>query len=202
VVRIDLHGGPHGSFEAPEPLLDLELLPAARPEDGVEIVAAGLERLHRMSLDGGPLAAALPHAVVDLAAVGSGAALRLAALAADGRLSWLDRAGRAVDEPMAVPAGQRLVAPGAASAGVGLAPAAWAASAALTRARDGRPWVWLAGPGQVVAFDLATGLPLARLEWPDVGPLAAGDLDGDGADEIAVASAARVTLLRVGDRVP
>jgi len=199
VVRLDARGGPHSSFEAPEPLLDLELVTAASPDGGFEIVAAGLTRLHRLALDGAALGDASPRAALDLAAVGSGEGLRLVALAADGGLTWLDRGLRPAAPEGTAPPGQRLVSAGAASSGVGLAPAAWAAATAVVRSAAGGASVWIAGAGRIAAFDLATGEPVARLDWPGASVLAAGDLDGDGADEIAVASAARVTLLGRGE---
>ena len=49
--------------------------------------------------------------------------------------------------------------------------------------------------GQLVLRDAGSGQELWRASREEPGPLAAGDVDGDGLDELVLASGARIAVL-------
>jgi hypothetical protein len=49
--------------------------------------------------------------------------------------------------------------------------------------------------GRLLLVDLPSGKQLFHARWPGISDLAAGDLDGDGRDELVVAAGSRLTVL-------
>jgi thiol-disulfide isomerase/thioredoxin len=110
---------------------------------------------------------------------------------------WLDRERTVSGRTEPIPTADRLVrADGVAGAGV--VPAGMLGAAA-GRAGTTR-WVAVAAPGQLVVLDARDGRELFRAAWPDLSAIAAGDVDGDGQDELAVGSGSQVSLLRVSTK--
>jgi hypothetical protein len=62
--------------------------------------------------------------------------------------------------------------------------------------------VALAVGGQLIMLDVNSGLERFRADWPQIAALAAGDLDGDGRDELFVGSGNRVTALQANPGMP
>jgi len=117
-------------------------------------------------------------------------------LEAGRRLLWLDPSFETIAEH-AVPAdGWRLIA-GSELNGAGVAPAA-VLDVAIGRFLPGRgTLVALAlASGQLIVLDPDGGTPVFRAHWDGVTHLAAGDLDGDGLDELIVAAGRQVAVLQ------
>jgi hypothetical protein len=79
-------------------------------------------------------------------------------------------------------------------------------SSAIRTATTGRffpepddPQVAVAGEQYLVILDSRSGAELFRARWEGIAALAAGDLDGDGRDELAVAYDSRLVILRAAD---
>jgi hypothetical protein len=186
-------GGEVGeSWEAPAPTLDLlvERPPARTPATALLATTGGL---HRVALDGSVLATREDLGV--LLAIGA-RAHGLVALSAGGRLTWLDE-DLEVLRTGTVPSGTRvLVAPPHLGGGLGLGPESVISIAAGRLGADGGVRLALAVADRLSIVDPATGRESFRADWPGIRGLAAGDLDGDGREELVVGSDRRVTVLR------
>lgn len=173
------------AFEAPAPLLDMLFVPgAAHP-----VWLATLE-----GVLGGPGFDALE------AVPGAGPALDLA-LTANG-VEALTRAGRCRVAAPTAPLEACVAAPEAAGLITTRVPdVRGIRSRGVTAAAGGRLFegagetVVLTRSGRLVVLD-ATGVVRWSARWPEASGFAVGDLDGDGRDELAVASGSRVSLLR------
>jgi len=189
------------AWEAPSPLFDLALVPASDAEEA-KLALAGLDGLWLAGRSGTELRRIEPFAqVAGVGWVGDAATGRLWVLGTDGVLSRLDR-GMNVTDRRAIPdVGWTLVTAHRLDAGAGVAPPG--VRAAVT----GR-FLGAAGGGQValaldseqlVVLDLDDGSERFRARWPQITNLAAGDVDGDGRDELVVASGVFLTLVRGAD---
>ena len=83
--------------------------------------------------------------------------------------------------------------------GVGVAPPTVVSASVGRFLNEDAVQVALAVAGQLVVLDVASGAERYRARWPDLGNLAASDLDGDGREELIVSSGRRLTLLGVGE---
>jgi thiol-disulfide isomerase/thioredoxin len=114
---------------------------------------------------------------------------------ASGSLVWLDGDLREVRRQRVAPAlGGLASAPGV--SGVGVLPETVIAVAAGRFLAGGVQLALATRTEQLVVLDPATGRELFRARWPGIRGLAAGDLEGDGLDEIAISSGYRLTVLR------
>jgi len=134
--------------------------------------------------------------IVSVTATLGGAQRRITALARDGRLSWFEPLGTMLGRQWAPSESRTLIAEEG-GVGVGTLPPA-AIAAAVGRFLDGeRAQVAIATTsGQLVLVDLVTGKVRFRAKWPGISALAAGDLDGDGRDELLVAAGKTLAVLR------
>lgn len=179
-------------WEAPSPVLDLELWPALGERPG-EILLATVAGLVRAGPAGPPFRSVEGFGEVrDLAIRGDG----WLALEAGGRAHWLDSELRESRSATTVADGQHLVVEPRDGGAVVVAPAsvtAWA----FGRFLEGPAQIAVATVGgQLLLLDASDGRVRYRARWDAVRDLVAGDVDGDGRDDLVVASGSRVTLLR------
>ena len=176
------------------PVFDLVWLPQRYRAEGRALLAGTLQGL--LVLDDHASVTARPEGfgAVAALAVARGSEEQLVVLETAGRLSWVDpaftvaRSAEAPDEPWRLAAdahGGVAVASEEAVALVQgrLAPDGSAALAFATRS------------GRLRIASVADGRTLFEAAWPDIGSLAAGDVDGDGRDELVVAAGKSLGLL-------
>jgi len=160
--------------------------------DGVEIVGSSGERRH----------AAAVGAVGSVAVTDLGGDRGIAAVARDGRVLWLDATLSSVHEARRAEPGGKFVVGGPVDAGYGLlSPGVRSAAVGRFFDRD-RGGLALAIDGSVVVLDLALGRVVFQALWPDLRAVAAGDVDGDGLDELVVAGTRRISVLTRSPATP
>jgi thiol-disulfide isomerase/thioredoxin len=192
VVPIVLDGEAGGAWRAAAPVFDLRAEPVSA-DAAPTVLLATLAGLQRVGLDGVLIAS---REDLGLVVQVGGAAGGPVALGGDGRLSWLD-GGLGTIRAQQVPPGSRvLVSPPMAAEGLGVAPSSVEAVAVGKLLSSGGMQVALAFGGQLIMLDVKSGLERFRADWPQIAALAAGDLDGDGQDELFVGSGNRVTALQ------
>jgi thiol-disulfide isomerase/thioredoxin len=192
VVPIEFDGESGPAWRAPAPVFDLRIVPAPGGAAPTALLAT-LVGLHRVGLDGGPVASRDDLGLVVQVGEVSG---RTIALGGDGRLSWLDGDLSTIREMQVRPGSRLLVTLPDEAEGFGVGPASVEVAAVGQLLTGGGAHVALATAGQLVVFDLSSGRERFRADWPQIAALAAGDLDGDGRDELFVGSGGRVTALQ------
>lgn len=192
VVPIELDGESGPAWRAPGPVFDLHIVPA-RGSAAPTALLATLVGLHRVGLDGGPMASRDDLGLVVQVGEVSG---RTLALGGDGRLSWLGGDLSTIRERQVRPGSRMLVTLPDEAGGFGVGPALVEAAAVGKLLAGGGAQVALATSGQLVVLDVSSGRERFRADWPHIAALAAGDLDGDGRDELIVGSGDRVTALQ------
>jgi thiol-disulfide isomerase/thioredoxin len=191
VTVLELESGGSVTGKVPSPALDLALSPAG---DGPgEIVVAAADGVYRLTPQAGDprKVDATGETLSVVAPADPSGAWRLLTTARE-----LRRYGRAWQPDGATPApedSRRLVA-GAGGWGVATADVR---SIAVGRFQGGASQqVALAtADGQLVVLAADDGEVVFRARWQGISRVAAGDLDGDGRDELAVADGRRMTLL-------
>lgn len=198
LLWIDTRGGATHAWTAASPLLDVAALPpsAGEPAQGRLVLAS----IAGVSV-AGPVGAetAWPDAAGETRAIavsGSGAGAIVASLAASGRLRRFDAGGRLLQEIDAPEGSRAILIGGDGGSAMGVLPASTRAFARGRVFPGGREQAVAAtDAGQLVVVELATGSVAFRARWPGIDEICVGDLDGDGIDEIAVASGKSITLL-------
>lgn len=196
LVFIDLRDGKAVARPSPAPVLDVNLQPAAPPSRPSGTVAlattGGLYLAGASGADPRLVAGTGETEAVDGAGEGT-----LAALGADGMVRWIGPDGRITGSLEAPPGAFRLVAGPSPSEGAGTAPAAVAAVATgRFIGAGGRQVAAITSSGFLDVVRLDTGAVVFRARWPDLREAIAGDLDGDGRDELVVASGRAIAVLR------
>jgi len=185
-------GGEIGeAWESPAPIFDL-CVEAAAGEAPPTLLLATLSGLHRVDPEGGTLASRVDLGrVVQVERAGGGPIV----LGVAGRLIWLDADLNPIRERQVAEAAGMLMVPPGRGAGVGVASASVDAVAVGAFLADGPVQVALVANEQLIVLDADSGRERFRARWPGIAALAAGDLDGDGRDELVVGAGKRVTVL-------
>ena len=201
LVVLDTGSGSHTAWNAPSTLMDVAILAAVSPEASRGSLVLG-------ALDGLYLADLLGEEVKRLEGIGrctgvdvsgQGSSATAVSLDSDGTLRWLDPAGVTVSQAVAPAGGWKVISDGSGSGGVGVLPGEVVAAASGDFLGDGRGQVAAATAlGQLVLLDRATGEVRFRARWSGITELSAGDLDGDGQEELLVASGRSLTILEGG----
>jgi thiol-disulfide isomerase/thioredoxin len=193
LALVEAAAGRHRLLDAPATVMDVAVLIDPGEEARARLVLATVDGLYSIDVDGGTTnRIGEPGRRTGVAAPRGG---ELVALDADRDLTWHDAEGRATGRTPGPADGWTLVADGE-SAGVGVLPAGEIAAATGSFSGGGRREVAVAGPsGHLVVAEIESGETVFLARWPGVSGLAAGDLDGDGNDELIVADGGALTVL-------
>jgi thiol-disulfide isomerase/thioredoxin len=192
-LRAEIAGEGTKPWTAPAAILGIAALAGAAPK----VAVATVRGIH---LEGGADDAAAwalaDDEVCGVAATDGGGVV---AATRAGDLVWVDAGGRIAARREAVGScGPVLAVPGGGEVLIG---SPEVAAAVLGRFWNGGWGVALIAPdGRIVLLDAASGALRGQAWWPGVGSLAAGDLDGDGVDELAVGAGRRLTLVGLESR--
>ncbi len=186
---LEMPEGTHEEWTSPSPIFDVILLPSG---GGAAALVATVEGLLCVKGAG--------DSVTKLEDFSGVAALRatesgVVALEFDGRLSWLDSSLAPSDRLQSSPDGWSLLAPELHGRSVGVLPVGVAASTVGEFLEGGGMQVAAATDGQLVLVDQGSGAELFRAHWPGIEHMAAGDLDGDGLEELILAAGSSLAAL-------
>jgi len=121
---------------------------------------------------------------------------RVVTLAQGGRVAWNDLDLAPLLRQQGPANGWRLIAGKDCGTGVGVAPSDVRAAVVGRFLEGGAAGVALATESeQLVVLDAGSGAEVFRARWPKIRALAAGDLDGDGAEELVVTAGRRLAVL-------
>ncbi len=196
VAILDIDGWQVSEHVSPEPVLDVAWAQTAR---GDELWAATTVGLRRLPAAGeSPGTSASPGIVLSVATEGRGADAVTLALSAEGRVVRLGHDGSVLAEFGDLAGAWRVVAADGPGGGWGVVPDAVGEVAPGRFAGNGGPQLALGLADRVEVVDTRTGAVIFRASIPGLGPLAGGDLDGDGHDELLIASGPRLIVLTHG----
>lgn len=201
VVLIDPRAGTNRVVVSPSPVFDAAYAAMKGKAAGPSIAVATAEGVRLLPIEGGPSRKLDGSGEIrSIRALEDG---RLAAVASDGMLRVYSPEGSPVPAPRP-PERSAVLVPGPTAAdGWGIGPP-WIAASAGGRFLPGDPAQIAVATvaGQLVILDTAKGRVVFRATWPGVVALAATDFEGDGGDDLLVASGRRLTRLRAVARKP
>jgi thiol-disulfide isomerase/thioredoxin len=191
LLAIDLDGQRLRPWTAPSPVIDVETA-------GDRATFATLGGIAFADLSTGAFERrgdALP--LRSVAAYGPGGA-SLAVLDDGEKLQWFDGAGKARRPAVATPPFSWSLACAAGDGSVGVLPSTVVASACgrFEAGSKGRQAAVALRTGELLVVDLDSGRLRFRAAWAGIGDLTAGDLDGDGFDELIVGAGRTVAALK------
>jgi len=199
VTWFDLEQRGYRSWKSPSPVFDVAPTPpvgeSASPEGS--ILLGTLQGVMSATASGESIETVVESgAISGVVSIGEGEDARHVALEAGHRLLWLDPSFATIAED-AVPADAWRMIAAPELEGVGVAPAA-VLDVAIGRFLPGHgTLVALAlASGQLIVLDPDGGTTIFRAHWDGVTHLAAGDLDGDGIDELIVAAGRQIAVLQ------
>jgi thiol-disulfide isomerase/thioredoxin len=194
LVSMALPDGEFERFSAPSPVFDAVWVgPSTADSNSAGLVIGSRDGLLRRDAEGGFRPTEGFGVVSNVTAWDGG----LVVLEAGGRLSWLDRELNVVTRRSGPSDGWILVEDPR-SSGVGVAPPNVTATATGRFLEGGSLQAALATrSGQLLLIDLSDGRVRYRAVWGSpIADVAAGDLDGDGFDELVVATGPDLGVLR------
>jgi len=200
VSRFNFPAQASSTWDAPAPVFDLQLIDPHDPETPVAV--GTLDGIVEFDPDGQPVRSADVGLVRGLVRhpEASGAVAGPAWLALTGRdepRGWLTLAADlSTLSNLQLPQAPWRVQSGAADGGFALMPSSVKATAAgRFFAGLDQDQLAVAGNDQLVILAIESGAELYRSSWKGIGDLAAGDLDGDGLDELVVVWGQRLAVL-------
>jgi thiol-disulfide isomerase/thioredoxin len=198
VVRLDPRKGEHAGWESPAPLLDLALAAGSAETPG-RLYLATTTGLVRAAENGEPTPLEAEQRPLGIAVVDGPAGRQLMTVGGEAGRCLIDLARPSEAQCVEGPDAWRLVV-GPQAAGYAALPRGTAGVVGkfLDGAHEQVALVRLSG--QLVILDVVTGRERYRARLDGLRALAAGDLDGDGADEIALGVGDRVVLLKRASR--
>jgi len=197
VVSIDLPSGDRHEWSAPAPVFDAEVTGPPVPERGAPVVLATMHGLwHGARGEAAGTVNSVEGGVSAVEPVVLESARGLAVLEFGGRIQWLGPGLESVYRA-AAPAASWVLVGSAEGPGVGAAPHG-VRSAVVGRFldRSGTQVALATDSGQLVLLDLQSGETLFRARWDGISALAAGDVLGDGLDELVVGAGTDFGVLR------
>jgi thiol-disulfide isomerase/thioredoxin len=191
LLAIDLDGQRLRPWAAPSPVIDVEMA-------GGRATFATLGGIAFADLATGTFERrgdALP--LRSVAAYGPGGN-SLAVLDDGEKLQWFDAEGKTRRPASSTPLFSWSLACAAPDGAVGVVPSTVVATAcgSFEPGTKGRQAAIALRTGDLLVVDLAEGRVRFRAAWPGIGDLAAGDLDGDGTDELIVGAGRTVAALK------
>ena len=196
ISRLDLEQGKHEELQSPAPLLDLAVLP---PRDGGSgsVFLATVSGLQRIT-DGreATVVPGIPEPTGLAAFTGPGGA-GVAVISREEGLCTVDPVDTEDVQCSGGNQGWKVVA-GISGSGVGGVPRGAAAVAGRFLGGKEGEVAAITSSSQLVILDIETGQERFRARLRGLRALAAGDLDGDGVDELALAVEGHVLVLAAG----
>ena len=193
ISRLDLEQGKHEEIQSPAPLLDLAVSPPGDTGSG-SLFLATVSGLQRMTASGE--ATVVPGVLepTGLAAFARPGGSGMAVISRNEGLCTLNPADTEEIHCTGGSQGWKVVA-GISGSGVGGVPGGAAAVAGRFLGGKEGEVAAITSSGQLVILDIETGQERFRARMRGLRALAAGDLDGDGVDELALAVEGHVLVL-------
>jgi len=199
IVLLETPGGERSSFPLDSYVFDIAWLPEAWRKDGQSLIAGTLDGLVILGEEGDLVAGSDEYgAVAALGYLPSSSPPRLLVLESEGRLSWVGDGFSPVNRIQTVPEPWLLFIDERSSS-IGVASGE---ATALTTGRffeDRREQVAIATrSGRLLVLSAADGEVVFEASWDGITGLAAGDLTGDGLDELVVGKGRELAVLTLG----
>jgi thiol-disulfide isomerase/thioredoxin len=200
VVIFDLGEAVYRTMPARAPVLGVAHLPAEGGQGRLVLATTEGPQLSDTSgIDVSELDGPRPASAV--AVVRGKKTAEIVVVGPSGELRWIDPSGETLRRAEAPAESFRLVVDRE-TQGVGVAPPGATASATGRFLGAAGRQAAIATSGQLLLLDLADGAVRVRLRWQGITDLSAGDLDGDGTDELVVAWDRSIAVLRAAARPP
>jgi thiol-disulfide isomerase/thioredoxin len=200
IVLLEAPGGERSSFPLDSYIFDIAWLPEAWRKDGRSLIAGTLDGLMILGEEGDLVAGSDEYgAVAALGYLPSSSPPRLLVLESEGRLSWVGDGLSPVNRIQTVPA-PWLLSIDESSNTIGVASdEATALTTGSFFADRGEQVVIATRSGRLLVLSVADGEVVFEASWDGITGLAAGDLTGDGLDELVVAKVKELAVLTPGE---
>jgi thiol-disulfide isomerase/thioredoxin len=198
VVVVEVDSGDSWTWQAPASLMDLDFVPSWGDGKTPRLAAATVNGLYLADLRQGSVPTALDRGFVRAVRSYGGAGSSGLVYLSEGRIRWLDSEGKTRTEHALPAESWRIVAVPRDADRAGVLPPDTAAAIEGSFTSPAARQVAVAmASGQLVVLSSEEPSTAFRADWPAIRELAAADLDGDGLDELIVASGRSLTVLGV-----